>query len=67
MSLREDTFQTAYETLAGEYDEDDRHQLEKFRKHLAWCGDKVYAASANWGAIISYYFYFPLLYVLIHY
>jgi hypothetical protein len=24
-------------------------------------------SSANWGAIMSYYFYFPLLYVLIHY
>ena len=43
MCLREDAFEAACEALAGEYDENDRAQLKEFRKHLAWCGDKVYA------------------------
>ncbi len=43
MCLREDVFQVMCEKLACEYDDYDRHQLECFRKHLAWCCDKVYA------------------------
>lgn len=43
MSLREDAFQSACESLANEYNDSDRRQLERFKKHLAWCGDKVYA------------------------
>jgi len=43
MCLREDVFQAVCEELAGEYGDSDHHQYECFRRHLAWCGDKVYA------------------------
>jgi hypothetical protein len=40
---------------------------ENANEGLAQSSLEPLAPSANWGAIMSYYFYFPLLYVLIHY
>ena len=42
-SLREEAFNYACEKLESEYCNSDRQHLKRFKEHLSWCGDKVYA------------------------